>query len=163
MPWLDLSLRFLTLLIMLVGLFGLVIPIFPGVVIIWLAALGYGILAGFGTLGGWLFAVITLLMLAGVTVDNVLMGAGARQGGASWYAIAVGILAGILGTAAFPPIGGLIAAPLGLFLVEAARQRDWRKALEASRGWAWGCGWAFVVRFGLGVVMIVLWGFWAWA
>ncbi len=163
MTWLDTSLRILTLLIMLIGLFGLVIPIFPGVVVIWLAALGYGLIAGFGTLGGWLFAVITVLMLVGVTVDNVLMGAGARQGGASWIAVAVGVLAGILGTAAFPPVGGLIAAPLGLFAVEALRQRDWRKAFEASRGWAWGCGWAFIIRFGLGVVMIVLWGFWAWS
>ena len=34
---------------MAVGL--LVIPILPGLVIIWVAALGYGIAAGFGTIG----------------------------------------------------------------------------------------------------------------
>jgi len=35
--WLNLSLNILIYLIMAVGLFGMVVPIFPGVVIIWAA------------------------------------------------------------------------------------------------------------------------------
>lgn len=159
--WQQLSLNGLILVTMLVGLFGLVVPVFPGIVVIWLAALGYGVAAGFGALGGWLFAVISLLMLAGVTVDNVLMGAGARQGGASWTALGLGLLAGVLGTLLLPPIGGLIFAPLAIFLYEYRRLGDREKAISALKGLALGWGAAFVVRFGIGVVMIVLWGVWA--
>src|SRR3990172_6492428 len=83
-PWAEVSSFGLTLLFMLIGLVGLVIPIFPGILVIWLAALGYGVVTGFTTLGTILFVLITLLMLFGVTIDNILMGAGARQGGASW-------------------------------------------------------------------------------
>ncbi len=160
--WLQIPIFGLTIFIMLVGLFGLIVPIFPGVVIIWLAALGYGIVTGFGTLGGWMFALITLLMLAGVTVDNLMMGAGARQGGASWTTIGIGLVAGVLGTLFFPPIGGLVAAPLAILILEYRRVGDWNKALAALRGLAVGWGLAFVIRFGIGVVMILLWLVWTW-
>ena len=161
--WLGLSLRIVTLIVMLVGLFGLVVPIFPGVIVIWLAALGYGITAGFGSSGVWVFAALTVLMLAGVTIDNILMARGAHEGGAAWYSIALALLGGVAGTYFFPPLGGLVAAPVVLLAAEFARRKDWEHAWKATRGYLWGCGWAFVVRFGLGVVMIALWAaFWAW-
>ena len=44
---LNYVLLFLVQFFMLVGLIGLVVPVFPGLLIMWLAALGYGIVAGF--------------------------------------------------------------------------------------------------------------------
>jgi uncharacterized protein YqgC (DUF456 family) len=161
-PWLNISIFGITLLVMLVGLFGLVVPLFPGIVVIWLGALGYGILATFNTVGIVFFVLITILMLVGVMIDNVLMGVGARRGGASWLSIGLGMLAGILGTLLVPPIGGLIAAPLAVFLVEYLRVGDWAKVVEAVRGLATGWGLSFLARFGIGVLMVLLWGFWVW-
>lgn len=85
--WLNLSVIGVTIFAMLVGLVGLVVPLFPGIVVIWLAALGYGIVVGFNTAGIIIFVVITILMLAGTTVDNVLMGVGrarAAPPGSRW-------------------------------------------------------------------------------
>ncbi|NPA92450.1 MAG: DUF456 domain-containing protein [Chloroflexi bacterium] len=163
MTWFNLSLRLVTLLVMLVGLVGLVIPIFPGIIVIWLAALGYGLAVGFGGSGGWVFAVLTVLMLVGAFADNVLTAKGAHEGGAAWYSILASIVAGLVGTYWAPPFGGLIAAPLTLLGVEYWRKRNLKEAWQAARGYLWGCGWAFVLRFSLGVVMILLWAFfWAW-
>lgn len=159
---LDYAIIGLTQIFMLVGLVGLVVPIFPGVFIMWLAALGYGIVTDFSTLGIVLFILITLLMVAGTTVDNVLMGAGARQGGASWLAIIVAFVAGVLGTIFFPPIGGIIAAPLAVFLLEFIRLRDLRQAWFALRGLATGWGLSFFARFGIGITIIGLWWIWVW-
>ena len=158
--WLHLTQFGLTLFIMLVGLFGLIVPVFPGIVVIWLAALGYGVLSGFTGWGLWFFALITLLMLFGTVVDNVLVGAGAVQGGAAKSSMWAGIAAGIVFTILLPPLGGLIAAPLVVFLLEYRRQKDWSKAARALRGMALGFGTAFIVRFGLGVIMIGLWILW---
>jgi uncharacterized protein YqgC (DUF456 family) len=160
--WAHSSTFWIVQIVMLVGLFGLIIPIFSGIVVIWLAALGYGIVIGFTPLGTAMFVGITLLMLLGTIVDNLLMGAGARQGGASWLTIGVALLAGVVGTILFPPLGGLIAAPLAVFIVEYFRHRNWRIAWHALVGLAAGWGAAFVVRFGIGVVMIVLWWLWVW-
>jgi len=161
--WLEVFVESSALVVMLFSLAGLIIPIFPGAFIIWLVALLYGLVSGFGTLGWVIFAVLTVLMVLASVADNVFMGAKARQEGASWASIGLALLAGVLGTMIFPPIGGLIAAPLVLFLGEYQRLKDTEKAIAVVRGLVIGWGWAFLVRFGIGVVMIVLWGAWAFS
>jgi uncharacterized protein YqgC (DUF456 family) len=166
--WLELLGFGFTLLLMLVGLFGLLIPIFPGTEIIWLTALAYGLLNGFGTLGGWIFAGITILAVLAAVADNILINAGAVKGGASWSSMFAGIASGILGTLFFPPFGGLVAAPLVVFLLEAYRRRKtgdpqpWENAWRALRGMAAGWGMALILRFSLGVLMIIFWVLWDW-
>src|SRR6185369_4906864 len=113
----------LTFTIMVVGLAGVVIPVLPDVWLIWLAALGYGLLAGFsGWVGGIAMVLITLLTVVGVVLDLTLGHAAARRGGASWQAIAASILLGLAGLWFFPPFGSLVGALLGLFLVEYYRR-----------------------------------------
>ena len=160
--WLEISKIVLIQIVLLVGLFGLIVPIFPGILVMWLATLGYGILSGFSTLGVVIFVLLTILMLAGSLADNFLMGAGARQGGASWLSIAVALIAGIVGTIVFPPFGGIIAAPLAVLLLEYLRRKDLRQAWSALRGLAAGWGLSFFVRFAIGVLMILLWWLWVW-
>lgn len=159
---LNISLFALVQIIMLVGLFGLVVPIFPGLVVMWLATLGYGVASGFSTLGIVLFVIITILMIAGSLADNVLMGAGARKGGASWLTIGAALVAGVIGTLLLPPFGGLIAAPAAVVLLEYSRLRDWPKAMAALRGLATGWGLSFVVRFIIGLFIQILWWLWVW-
>jgi uncharacterized protein YqgC (DUF456 family) len=160
--WLRLTLLVAVQAAMFAGLIGLVVPVYPGLLIIWLAALGYGVIVGFNTAGVAIFAAITILMLVGGLVDNVFMGAGARQGGSSWISIGVAMLAGVVGTIMFPPFGGIIAAPAAVLLLEYGRVRDWRKAWNALRGMATGWGLSVFVRFGCGVLMMVLWWVWVW-
>ncbi len=159
--WVSVLAFWLTLLVMLVGLVLLIVPIFPGITVIWVAALLYGIVTGFDTLGIVIIVLITLGMIAGISADNLLMGAGARRGGASWLTIIVALIAGIAGTVLFPPIGGLIAIPIAIFLIELLRNREWRSAWRATRGVALGWGLSFLVRFGIGLVMISAWLIWA--
>lgn len=160
--FLNISVFALVQIFMLVGLFGLVVPVFPGLVVMWLAALGYGVANGFSTLGIVLFVIISILMVVGSFADNVLMGAGARKGGASWTTIAVALVAGVVGTILLPPIGGLIAAPGAVLLLEYQRLGDWQKATAALRGLATGWGLSFVVRFIMGVFIQLLWWLWVW-
>jgi len=160
--FIDISIFGLTQFFMLLGLVGLLIPIFPGVFVMWLAALGYGIATGFSTVGIVIFVVITLLMVAGSLADNLLMGVGARQGGAPWGVILVALVAGVIGTLIFPPFGGIIAAPLAILILEYLRVRDWRKAWLALRGLATGWGLSFVARFLIGLLIMGMWWLWVW-
>jgi uncharacterized protein YqgC (DUF456 family) len=159
--WLDVGIFGLTLFFILVGLVGLIVPIFPGIVVIWLATLFYGIVIGFNTVGIIIFVILTLLMLAGTMIDNFLMAAGSRTGGASWWTIGAGLLAGTIGTIVFPPFGGLIAAPLVILLIEFLRVREINQAWRATGGLVVGWGMSFFVRLGIGVVMLLLWLLWA--
>jgi hypothetical protein len=163
--YLDGIVQWIALTMMLVGLVGLIIPILPGLVIIWASALGYGIYAGFATPGWIFFAIMTVLMLAGSLVDNFLMGAKAYKEGAAWWAILIALVAAVIGQIfiPIPVVGGVIVAVLALFLIEWARRKDTKKAWIAVRGMMIGCGWAVAIRFIIGVVMIGLWMIWAWA
>ena len=159
LPWI-----FSILILLGVMIFGLacivILPVLPGLVIIWLAALVYGLVTGFTTVGIIISILITALMIFGSLVDNILMGASASKTGASWWAITLALIAGMAGSFFWPPFGGLIASLVVLFAIEVIRLRNWRKALESTRSMALGCGWAVVARLGLGLVMISLWGIW---
>jgi len=156
------ALNLILLAIMLFGLVSLVIPIIPGLTIIWVAVLVYAIVTGLNWGTGILFAIITIFMVVGGFVDNWFMGAGAKKTGASWLAVAVATVAGLVGSIIWPPLGGILLALLGIFLVEIIRVRNLRKAWESTRGMAFGCGTAVFVRMGMGVVMILLWGLWVY-
>lgn len=158
--WLNIPVQILTYLIMVVGLFGMVIPIYPGVLIIWAAALMHGLLTGFSTLELWVIVLLTVLAVAGSLVDNVLMSGKARQAGASWLSIALALAGGLAGTFLFPPLGGIIAAPLILYGAEFLRRNDHRQAWAVTTSLLTGWGLAFVARFGIGLVMIIIWAVW---
>jgi uncharacterized protein len=159
--WLPALAFWIALIIMIVGLFGLIVPIFPGITVIWLAALGYGLVTRFTTLGWVMFATITILAIVGMLIDNILMSAKAHKEGAAWSSLALGMLGGIVGTILLPPAGGILVAPLVVLLVEYLRQRDINKALVTVRGLLIGWGASFVVRFFIGLAMIGLWLIWA--
>ncbi len=159
--WLEWIGESLTLLIMIFSLFGMIIPVFPGTLIIWIMALIYGIVTQFGTTGWIVFGILTVLAVVSAVADNVLMGAKARESGAAWRSILLALGGGIVFTFVFPPIGGLIAAPLLLYLSERNLRNDGEEALKAVRALMIGWGWAFAVRFGIGILMVVLWGGWA--
>lgn len=150
----------LVLIGMVVGVIGLIIPFFPGLVVVWLAQVAFGLLTGFNLGGGILFGISTVLMLVGGLVDNFLMGASAREQGTSWLALGAGMLATLVGSLYLTPIGGLAAGLVAVFLVEWARLRDWRRGLSSLRSLAYGWGGAIIIRILIGLVMIALWFAW---
>ena len=147
---------------LLVGLFGLIIPIFPGNLIIWIGTLVYGLVTGFDSRAIWLFAFISLLSVAAFSADNILMGAKAKHAGAAWSSLGITLIATVVASIFLTPLAGLIAAPLFLFLAEYFRnQQDSKLAWKITRELMIGYGWAFIVRFGLGVASIGLFLWWA--
>lgn len=156
------ALRVVVLAVMLFGLFSLITQVIPGLAIIWLSALAYGVVTGFNGTAILLFILITGLMILGSFMDEILMGARAHKSGANWLTIFLAILAGTLGSIQFPPFGGLVAALLVLFSLESMRLKDWRKAFSSTRQMAVGCGYAFFARVGIGIVMILVWGLWVY-
>jgi len=160
--WLKVGIETLTLFVLIVGTAGLIVPVFPGLVVNWVAILIYGVLSGFGVKGWIIFVLVTILMIVGNVIDNILMGKKARESGASWLSIGTGYAASLAVSLLLSPIAGLAAAPVGVFLVEFIRLRKWRDALKVSRSLMVGWGWSIGVRITIGVVMIGLWMIWAW-
>ena len=160
--WLRVGVETLTLFTLIIGTAGLIVPVFPGLVINWVAILIYGVLSGFGIKGWIIFVLVTILMMVGNVIDNILMGKKARESGASWLSIGTGYAASLVVSLTFSPIAGLAAAPVGVFLVEFIRRRKWREALSVSWSLMVGWGWSIGIRIAIGLAMIGLWMIWAW-
>ncbi len=163
--FIEVFLEVLTLVVLLLGLFGLLIPVFPGLTVMWLATLAYAIIqASMGNMTwvGWvLFTLITLLMIGGNIADNIIIAKHMLDKKIPWSSILWSFAAGIIASIFLTPIAGMIAAPLGLYLAELQRLKDKQMALANTKAWMTGWGWSLAARFGIGVVMIIFWAIWA--
>ncbi len=148
-------------LFMLIGLIGTLLPAVPDLVLIWATALGYGLLAGWGDWGPWLFAGISLLCGVGLLSEVLTSSAGARIGGASVWSIIGGAAAGvILLEPGWITKLWMIVFVAGIFLLEWRKGRDTRRAGQAVLGTAVGYVASFFVKFALGFVAVGLWVIW---
>ena len=156
----------LTLFVLLVGLIGLIIPIFPGITVMWLATLVYALLRSAAermTFWDWvLFGVITLLMIAGNIVDNIIIARKMRDKFVPWSSILLAFAISLIASLFLTPIVGLASAPLALFGLEYYRLRDKTAAIESTKAYMVGWGWSFAARFGIGVLILISWMLWAW-
>ena len=158
----DVVLHITILVIMTAGLMSLITFVIPGLTVIWICALVYALITGFNLTATIALIVMTLLMLFGNFVDQLLMGARARKNGATWGSIGASMLAAFVFSILFPPFGGLVAAILVLMGFEFYRLRDWKQAANSSKDLAAGCLSALLVRFMIGLVMIGIWFVWLW-
>ena len=124
------TLLVVTLLAMLVGLAGSVLPALPGVPLIFISALVYSYFTGFEDVGGWVLALLGLFALLALVADFVGTAYGARRFGASNWGTAGGAIGGVVGALAgalFFGIGALFGLVLGsvggVFLGEYLKRR----------------------------------------
>ena len=158
-------LQTLTLFVLLIGLVGLVVPVFPGLTVMWLGTLVYALLEYSAHLmTGWdwfLFALITLLMIVGNIIDNIIITRKMRDQYVPWSSILIAFTVSLIASVFLTPLVGLVAAPVGLFAAEVTRLRDRSKAFASTKAYMVGWGWAFVARFLIGIGMTGLWLTWA--
>lgn len=149
---------------MLIGLIGILVPILPGILLIWLTALAYAIVDGFQAIDWITFTLLTIIALITGTADLWLSLLGAKTGGAAKRAMFLGVIGGVLGFfllgAVLPVVGnlfgGIIGYAIGVLLGQYQKFQDWNVALKASIGGVVGWGIATVVQLAGGVLMIVI-------
>ena len=143
----------ITLVLMVVGLFGSVLPGLPGVTLIFLSALVYAIITDFRSVGAAILVVLFIFAASAFVADFVATSYGARRFGASnWGTVggAIGGIAGALIGLLFLGIGSLFGLILGtiagVFLGEYLKRTrqdqqepgstgsDWRRASHAAGG-----------------------------
>ncbi len=147
-----------TLAAMFISLLGVLLPLVPGVALIWLVALVYAIAEGFKNIDPITMIVLSVIALPGITADIWVSSLGAKAGGASLWSIVASLVGGVVGFLVSTLPGAIIGALVGLMAVELFRAKDWRQALKASGGWIAGWLLSAVVQIITGVIMIAI--FW---
>jgi len=151
-------------LLIVLGLIGSLLPIFPGPLLIWLGALLWAWADGFQAVGWPTLVVLAVLMVLAWTSDLALTTFGTRRAGASWKAVAGAIVGGIAGaillSGVLPVIGTvvgtLLGAVLGILVVEYYDKRNWGQAFQASTGYILGSLVARTLELFLSLLMIAI-------
>lgn len=147
--------------IMVIGLCGVVVPVLPGLTLIWIVALIYGFAVGFGATGIAAMVALTALLVASVVTSVILPRRTSAASGASGWAQLGGVAGAVVGFFVIPVVGIVVGALVGVLVVEVALKRDWDDAWTATRGLAKGFGISALIDVGLGLMMIMVWAIWA--
>jgi uncharacterized protein YqgC (DUF456 family) len=133
---------------MLIGVVGIVLPVLPGMIWVWLSLLAFAWFTDFQVVTPWVFAVLTLIALVTGTSNIWLPYLGAKKTGAAKRAIFLGLVGAIIGTFVIPIplLGTVIGYALGIIVGELLKHRDLQVAIKASLGGVAGWGIATVVE-----------------
>ena len=148
----------LVALVIAVGLVGTILPVLPGLALAWAAVLVWTIADGGGLVRWSVLAVVSVLMVVGMTAKYVLSGRRMRERGAPRSTLLAAGVGGIVGFFVIPVVGIVVGLAAGSFLAELSRLHDKRAA--------WSSTWAVLVALGIGtlielaagVVMALTWG-----
>ncbi|TDM03609.1 DUF456 domain-containing protein [Macrococcus carouselicus] len=134
---------------------GLVMPMIPGVLMMWVGFLVYHFLIDSGTLSWFFWVVMAVLTIFSLVSDYI---AGSyfvkRYGGSRTGEItaAVGV---VVGSFLFPPFGIILVPLIAVLIVELIVLRDTMRAVKASIGSLFGFLTSTFAKFLLLVIMVV--------
>ena len=147
----------LAVLVMLAGLAGVVVPVVPGLLLVWLASVGTTLWMGADTVGWVVATVLTLMFVAGTAVTVWLPARQGRRGGVPASSLAAAVLGALVGFVLIPVVGLLVGVCVGLLLAEYRRVGEWRQAFEALMRVMRAYGLGVVIELVIGVMMISVW------
>ena len=152
-PWLEIVVA----LALAVGLVGLVVPVLPGLALMWGAVGVWALLDGGGAWRWATFGVVTVLALVGMVAAVTMSGRKATGAGAPWWALLMAVVGAVAGFIMIPLVGIVIGGIAGLWLAELIRLRDpqtaWDTTWEALQGYGLGT----VVQMVAGVAIVLVW------
>ena len=141
-----------------VGIIGIIVPILPGMLLVWFTVVVYAWRTQFEVIGWPSLIIITIIALVAGLSQIWLPLVGAQKQGAAKRALFIGLIGAILGTflIPLPLLGTVIGYALGVFIGEYIKVRDWNLALKASLGGVAGWGISTVIELGAAVLILAL-------
>jgi uncharacterized protein len=141
-------------LLVVVGLFGIVVPLLPGTILV---ALGVGIWAGEnGSAGAWVtFAIAALLLVAGGVVKYAVPGRRLKAT-VPTRTLVIGGLCAVVGFFVIPVVGALVGFPVGIYVAERLRvgaDGAWPSTKAALRA----VGASILIELAAAVAATVVW------
>ncbi len=147
----------LILFAMLVGLVGVVLPVLPGLLLIWLAGLAWAVLDGGGFARWAVFAVMSVVLLAGTIAKIALPARSARTSGAPRSTVLLGAVGAVVGFFVIPVVGLVVGGVGAIYLAELRRLGDGPSAWRSTRAVLVAVGIGMLIEFASGLVAVAVW------
>jgi uncharacterized protein YqgC (DUF456 family) len=149
--------QLLVLLVMVVGLVGVVIPVLPGLVLVWAAGLVWAWQDGGGLLRWGVAAVLSVLLVVAPVATYLLPARSASAAGAPRSTLVLGAVGAVVGFFVIPIVGFAVGGVLAVWLAETARLGSPGPAWRSTRAVLVAIGWGILLQLAAGLVMIGVW------
>src|ERR1700754_3099027 len=142
---------------MVIGVFGVVIPFLPGLLLCWATAVAWAIFVGEGA-GRWgMLALVTLIAILGIVVKYAWPGRNLKRSGVPNKTLLLGGVLAIVGFFVVPVVGLFLGFVLGVFLAELARLGDSKRAWPSTKHAIKAAGLAMLVELGAALAIAIVW------
>ena len=143
-------------LIMLVGLIGIVVPLLPGLFLVWVAVLIWA--SGTQTMAGWVvLGIATTLALSGLLLQYVLPGKRLRQAEVTTSSTLAGAVLAVVGFFVVPVVGGFLGFALGIYLAERIKTGDQAIAWSSTKQALRAIGLSMGIELAAGLAIAATW------
>ena len=143
------------LLVMLViGFFGTIIPMVPGLGLMFGAILIYGFYDGWSMYSPGLAVMAGIFTALGAGIDYAGSAIGAKKFGASKHGVIASVIGGVIGLIFFNFAGMLLGSVIGLVLVEYYEKRDLIQSGKAALGVLIGSIAGIILQAVLAVILL---------
>ncbi|MEX2280776.1 MAG: DUF456 domain-containing protein [Acidimicrobiia bacterium] len=146
-------------LVIAVGVAGTLLPLIPGLGLVWLAAVVFGLIEGFGAVGWVAIALITGLAVSGTVAGVRVPQRAAAAGGIGWRGQLTALALAVVGFFVIPVAGAGIGFVGGIYLV--ARSKDPSRAWQITKTTLKSLFVAAGVQFVTALAMAGTWLVWA--
>jgi uncharacterized protein YqgC (DUF456 family) len=139
-----------------VGLVGVLVPVLPGLLLVWAAILAWAVEVR-GAVAWTVLALVTVAFVVGTVVKYVVPGRRLRRAGVPWTSTAVGGVLGVVGFFVIPVVGLVVGFVLGVYLAEWGRLHASGPAWQSTRRALAAAGVSMLIELSAGVVMAGCW------
>lgn len=143
-------------LLIAVGFIMIVVPVLPGLPVMWAGVLIWAL--GAGSTGGWItLGLASMFIIAGYLVEYLVPARRMRRAGVRTSTLVVGVLVAIVGFFVIPVVGLFLGFPVGIYLVERVRRQGHPQAWTATKHALKAVGLNILIELTTGAVVIVTW------
>jgi uncharacterized protein YqgC (DUF456 family) len=147
---------------MAAGVVGVLLPVIPGLLLIWAAGLWWTIADGGGAVRWTVLGVLTALLLLGSVTKYLLPARSAAARGAPVTSLVAGAAGAVVGFFVIPVVGAPVGGVAGIYLAEYLRVRHGGRAWVSTRAALVAIGIGLLVELTAAVLMLGVWllGLW---
>lgn len=146
----------LSLLVMVGGLVGIILPFVPSVPLIWLGGFAYALLTNFTQVGSRFLLVSSVLVLLTIFLDYAIALWGVKKFEASLWAVLGAVIGGLLGSLVGIFYAIIVGPILGALIAEMLRGKDTVFSFAAQRYTVIGFVGGTIVKFLAGLTIVGL-------
>ena len=147
----------LVALVMAVGVVGVLVPLLPGLALVWAAGLVWVLGDGGGVVRWTVLVLMTVLLVAGAAAKWVLPARSVRDAGAPRSTLLVGAVGAVVGFFVIPVVGLVIGGVGVIYLAERRRLGDGGLAWRSTRATLLAVGIGMLLELAAAFAMVLTW------